>query len=117
MITIKIPVTPGRRETIVKSTDIIIELHDEVFTIKKRYLKETPKDPEEEFSPVEQRLWEVEATIKKNAIALVCWAWQMDWEVYQVEINLSQQEAYSFNMKDKEAAIELYNQILNWWLV
>lgn len=112
---ITIPVTVGRRETLIKSKDIELELLDDVFKIKKLYIKECPKDYDDEYSAFKETRFECEATVRKSDISIIIWAYSVGGEVYQTDI-CTLKEDYGFYMRDREHAIEVYNQLLDWWL-
>ena len=112
---ITIPVSVGKRETLIKSKPSEIDLCDGYMTLKKLYIKERPEDVNDDYSQCKENRYEVECFISKASITGFSWSWSDDWQTYNFEVTYGN-ECFDLFIENRESVIEYYNKIKSWWL-
>jgi hypothetical protein len=113
---LSIPVTVGKRERLLKSKDTEIEFDEKmaILAISRLYIKETPKDIDDEYSPMEQSRMEYNITVKKSAITDVSWYWSKDYEIYVMDISINAECIAQIFMESRDKAKEAHKILCEW---
>jgi len=112
---IKIPVTLGKRERLLKSVDTAIKMDNDVLTILGKHLKESPKDRDDEYSSIEEELVDYNLTVLRKHIFGISYNWDKVDSLYELEILIGAKATY-INMNNKEDAIKVHSELVEWWL-
>lgn len=116
MATIKVPVTVGKRERLLKAKPTEFELGELVMYINRLYIKETPKDLDDVFSELHESRMEYNCVVKKSAITDMSWFWSTDYEIYVLNVSMGTSTAVEIFMENRDAAIEFHARLIDWWL-
>jgi len=111
---LKFPVTPGKRERLLKSRDTIMTFEQDWLKIQVAYLMESPKDMEDDYSQMEEKLIEYCVEFLRKTVKSIAWQWDRVYECYEIEINIGG-ESYPFSTENKQEAISLYEKLVQWW--
>ena len=112
---IAIPVVVGKRERLLRSVPTEIELSDGFLVLRKKFVKEEPKDRDDEYSPMEEVRYECVASLKKAHISQICYLYCMDHDVYTVEVSVGTDAAYGVYCDSRDSAAGLYSKLMDWW--
>lgn len=112
---IVIPVTVGKKEILIKSVDSVFELHDNRIELFMKYKYSEPKDKDDEYSAMEDRLCEFNQVILKSHISGIHLMWDRIDKCYIIDIS-ADGKGIAWNMASKESAIKMYDEIKAWWL-
>lgn len=114
---IVIPVTVGKKEILIKSVDSVFELRDLYIELRMKYKYAEPKDNDDDYSPMEDRLCEFTQVLLKSCIGGIHWMWDKIDKCYTINISTdSATGGMAWNMASKEEAIKMYDEIKEWWL-
>lgn len=114
---IVIPVTVGKKEILIKSVDSVFELYDLYIELRMKYKYAEPKDNDDDYSPMEDRLCEFNQVILKSCISSMHWMWDKVDKCYVINIAAGVTGGgIAWNMASKEEAIKMYDEIKEWWL-
>lgn len=114
---IDIPVVVGKRERLIKSTPTELELNEHFLVLRKKFIKEEPKDFDDDYSVVKEVRYECVASIKKSHISQIYYMFNVDSGVYSVEVAIGGEPAYGVWVENKDSAAELYDKLMSWWIL
>lgn len=112
--TITISAIAGKNEVVLKKSPTVFELNDSYMKVTCKYLVDKPKDDNEDSYMREEFLNEYMATIKKSSIVYIAVIFNNKLQQYIVDITLNE-GGWGYGMEDRPKAIELYDQLVEWW--